>query len=305
MKNRLVALLALTVILSGCGAKKAEKGPFGETAFQPSSKVTPSSAEQMLTISLGVNDTYSKEVACACIGDLAGREYDELQQILKEKYNIDLQLTYYTEDYYMVDDLKAGRFDGVLSKPWFAYMLVPEKGFSFKRVADLVDPFGNQWLKACFLVPVDSPIQTEEDINGKVVVIGNPDSFEKHHSSLRLLDQKKIEPGRIYTKASCMESVGELMDENAEVAVISDYAMVATCIVDIAIPEDFRTIMETEPIPLCSVVLDMDKVSEADALRLQKALLEISRNDRPEKLMGEGFVLPASWIPVPYQKPEK
>jgi hypothetical protein len=44
----------------------------------------------------------------------------------------------------------------------------------------------------------------------------------------------------------------------------------------------------------------MAKVSEADALRLQKALLDISGDSAPAGLLSRGFVAPASWIPVPY-----
>ena len=302
MKNVVIFLIALVLVLPGCGTKKAAESPFGETAFAPGKKVNPSSSGQLLTITLGVNDTYGKETACACIGDLACREYEELQQILKEKYNIDLQLTYFIEEYHLVDAMKEDRFDGALCKPWFAYMLVPEKGFQFKRVVDLTDPFGNQWLKGCFQVSVDSPVKTMADVDGKVLVAGNTDSFEKYHAAMRLLEKEGIKPSRLYFKASCMESVGELMDGAAEVAVISDYAMTASCIVDIASPDDFRTIGETERMPLCSVVLNMDKVSEADALRLQNALLEISKTNLPEKVQGKGFVLPASWSPVPYHQ---
>ena len=67
--------------------------------------------------------------------------------------------------------------------------------------------------------------------------------------------------------------------------------------------DDFRSIGATEKMPLCSVILDMAKVSEADALRLQNALTDISGKKSPESMLSDGFVKPASWIPNPYVKP--
>jgi len=293
VKNSFYTILICLGLMS-CSSNK------NETAFQPASNVKASSADQTLTINLAVNDTYCKQTACACIHDIAAREYFDIQKRLITDYNIDLKLTYFMESYEMEDAMKAKKFDGVICKPWTAFMLNEAAGINYKRIADVLDAFNNQWLTGVFLVRKDSDIHTMEDINGKTLVAGQEDAYEKYHSPFRILDEKGIRPARVYHKASCLECINELMDKNSEVALVSDYVMKASCAVDVANEDDFHIIGETEKIPLCSVILDMAKVSGADALRLQNALLAVSGKKSEESLLSDGFVKPASWQPKPY-----
>ncbi|TKG96431.1 hypothetical protein EYV94_04050 [Puteibacter caeruleilacunae] len=296
------AFIKLTIIsffaavcITACNSGK------NDTTFNASG-VTASSNEKPLVINLAVNDTYCKQTACACIHGVAAREYKEFQDLLKKEYNIDLRLTYFMEPYEMEEEMKAKTFDGVICKPWSAYMLSEEYQINYKRIADVLDAYNNQWLKGVFMVNKSSSIKTMDDIAGKVVVAGQKDAYEKYHSPLRLLENKGITPGRIYHKASCLESINELIDSKAEVAIVSDYVMTASCAVDIASPEDFRIIGETEDTPLTSVILDMDRVSAEDALRLQNALLALSGDKAPQSMLADGFVKPASWEPVLFTK---
>jgi ABC-type phosphate/phosphonate transport system substrate-binding protein len=295
MKSSIYAVLISLVMIS-CGDNK------NETAFKPGSGVKPSSDDQTLTIKLAINETYCKKTACVCVHETAAREYEEVVKMLKDKHNIDLQLTYFVESYEMEDALRAKAFDGVICKPWTAYMLSPENGVTYKRIADITDAYNSPWLTGVFWVLTDSPIKTIEDIKGKTMVIGQKDSYEKYHEAYYSIDKHNMQPGKIYEKASCLESINELMEHRAEVAVVSDYTMKADCAVDLAEESDFRTIVETERMPLCSVILDMAKVSEADALRLQNALLAVSGKNAPESMLSDGFVKPASWIVNPYVK---
>jgi ABC-type phosphate/phosphonate transport system substrate-binding protein len=290
-------LVSLCVVMISCGTKG------NDTVFEAKSGVKASSADQTLTIKLAINDTYCKQTACACIHDIASREYFDIQKRLKADYNIDLQLTYFMEPYEMEDAMKEKKFDGVISKPWNAFMLADDFQINYKRIADVLDVTNNQWLTGTFIVKKDSDIKTMEDMNGRTFLAGQADAYEKYHSAFRFVEDKGIKPGRIYQKASCLECINELIDNKTEVAVVSDYVMKASCAVDIASPDDFRIIGETERMPLCSVILDLDKVSDADALRLQAALLDISGKKSPESMLSDGFVLPASWIPVKYSKP--
>ena len=136
-----------------------------------------------------------------------------------------------------------------------------------------------------------------EELTGKHLYIGEADAYEKHAGAKRLLEQKGIKPARIDTNASCGENIGVLLDGEADAAVVSDYALSADCAVDFARPEDFRILAQTEPIPLTSLMLDMNKVAEGDSDRLAAALLALSGANAPETLLGNGFVEPAVWNP--------
>jgi ABC-type phosphate/phosphonate transport system substrate-binding protein len=162
---------------------------------------------------------------------------------------------------------------------------------------DVLDPNNNRWLTGIVIVPSNSPIQSLEDLNGKHIYIGQPDSYEKHYAAKRLLAQKGINPGKIDMKASCIENLGILLDGLADAAVVSDYALSADCAVDFAKPGDFRIIAATEQIPLTSLMLDMNKVDEKNAERLKQALLLLSGEDAPASLLGEGFVESSPWNP--------
>lgn len=303
---RLTATIMIAGLLFSCSEKKPKKEKadvgFEETAFRPCCG-DPSTNEKLLTINLALNDTYCKKTACSCIHDVAAREYEPLQQKLKEQFNIDLQITYYVEPYDMEDALRAKFHDGVISKPWNAFMLAKENKLKYKRIVDVLDVYDNQWLTGVFLVPIDSPIKTIKDIEGKILVAGQEDAYEKYHSPLQILDSLTIKPGQIYHKASCLECLNELMDNKAEVALVSDYVMNASCAVDVASEEDFRIVGETEKMPLCSVILDMKKVDRSDAMRFKNALLELSNENTPEGMLSKGFVEAASWTPKLFVKP--
>lgn len=294
-------ITACTLFASCNNSEEKALNLYEETAFVPSEGLESSTSDSILSISLAINDTYGLNTACSCIGDLATREYGELQEILLTKYNIDLQISYFIEEFYLKDTLKSKQYDGTICKPWLAISLIPETGIQFKRIADLLDPNNNQWLKGIFIVEKDSHITEIKDITNRILVAGQQDSYEKYHSPFKTLDNMKITPLQIISKSGCTECINALLDNQADVAIISDYALTASCAVDIAHPDDFRTIYETETMPLCSVILDMSKVSDANALRLQKALLEISGDNAPASLLSRGFVLPVSWIPVPYK----
>ena len=250
-----------------------------------------------LELKLAVNDIYCMDTACSCIHDVAARTYPATLEKLKAEYGIDLQLVYFSETYQLEDAIASGEYDGALCKPWYALRHEKEAGADFRRIADVLDPNNNQWLTGIFVVPADSPIQTVDGLDGKHLYIGQADAYEKHQAAKRLLEQKGIRPGKIDTNASCGENVGVLLDEEADAAVLSDYALSADCAVDFARPEDFRILAWTERIPLTSLMLDMYKVEETEADRLQQALLALSGKNAPETLLGNGFVEPAPWSP--------
>ena len=291
--KRTVSVLCLMLLFSGCAIFDSQ--PFSETAF--SSKESAADDKETLDITLAVHDPYCKETACSCVHEVASRQYKDVLAKLKKEHNINLKLVYFMEPYVMEKELVKQKYDGVICKPWMAYIHVPEYRIPYKRIVDVLDPENNQWLTGVFMVKKDSLIVEWADISGKTLVMGQKDAYEKYNSPLALMKETGTQCSNIINKASCIECIGELLDGNADVAVVSDYVMSASCAVDIAKPENFRILGATEKIPLTSVILDMSKVNEKDALRLQKALLAVSGKKSPESMLSKGFVLPASWTP--------
>ena len=301
LNNAALLILAFFLIIA-CHENKGGISPFEETAFKASKGFEIVSSDKTLSIHLAVNETYCKNTACKCVHYIAEREYYELQDVLKEDYNIDLELTYFSEPYHLDSALIKGKFDGVICKPWLAFKHVQEHGFNYKRIADILDVFDNQWLTGVFIAKKGASVKSLNDINGKVLASGRSDAYEKYHTSMNLLKKKGIEPLLIVEKASCLECINLLLDDKADVAVVSDYALFASCAVDVASEDNFKVIGKTEKSPICSVILDMAKVNESDALRLQKALLDLSGDNSLKSLHCKGFVKPAKWVPVLYTK---
>jgi ABC-type phosphate/phosphonate transport system substrate-binding protein len=265
------------LMLFGCATRQPDSGP--------------------AVLRIAVNDIYCLDTACFCVHGVAYRTYPETLEQLEAACGIRLKPVYYPETYQLEDAIASGEYDGALCKPWYAFRHGKTAGADFRRIADILDPNQNRWLSGIFIVPVDSPIQTLEELSGKHLFIGQEDAYEKHYAALRLLEQKGIRPARIDRHASCSENIGVLQDGEADAAVISDYALSADCAVDFARPEEFRILAHTEQIPLTSLTLDMNRVSEADAARLKEALLALSGEQAPDTLLGKGFVEPAPWNP--------
>ena len=268
---------AIFALLSGCSSNLPE--------------------EAATVLKIAVNDIYCTDTACFCVHDVAARTYPDTREKLRAEHGIELELVYFIETYQLEDAIATGEYDGALCKPWYALRHQKAAGADFRRIVDLLDPNDNRWLTGIVVVPVDSPVQSLAELEGKHLYIGEEDAYEKHYAAKRLLEQNGIQPARIDTFASCGENIGVLLDGKADAAVVSDYALSADCAVDFARPEDFRILAHTEQIPLTSLMLDMNRVSEAEAGRLKEALLTISGENALVTLLGSGFVEPAPWNP--------
>lgn len=250
-----------------------------------------------VTLRIAVNDIYCTETACTCVHDVAARDYSETLAKLHEESGIELKFDYFMEPYRLEDAILSGGYHGVLSKPWTALRLQQQSGASFERIVDILDPNENLGLTGIVIVRVDSPCQTLKDLNGKHIYIGQPDAYEKHQAAKRLFNEQGIQPSKIDMNASCSENIGVLLDQVADAAVVSDYALAADCAVDFANPADFRVLAHTQPIPLTSLMLDMTRVDEATADHVQQALLALSGKHASESLLSNGFIEPVPWNP--------
>lgn len=281
-------LLTLLIAANTCLAAE-------ETALAP---VLGASDAAPLVLKLGVNDIYCTQTACECISEIATRSYDGVLAELAKNHGITLKLTYFMEVMDLDKAIQAKQFDGVICKPWTALRFSKEAGPHFKRVADILDPENSATMTGLILVPATSPIRTLAALAGKRIAFGQPDSYEKYHAPLRLLASQGIRPGSGSYRSSCGENLDLLMDGKVDGAVVSSYALTASCAVDFAKPEDFRTVAKTGEMPLTSLLVDLNKVSPAAAMRLQRALLAVSGDKVPADLTGKGFVAPVSWQPA-------
>ncbi len=292
--------LLSSCFLACCFVTLSSAEPTAETALLPSSDAPKADAKDSsrLVLKIAVNDIYCRKTACDCIAEIATRDYAGVLAKLEKDHQITLVPTYYLDVFDLEKAILAGTHDGVICKPWTAYHLSKKSGADFKRVADIRDPQDKAMMTGHFVTTSKSSIKSLEDLKGKRIAFGQKDSYEKNQSPLQMLAAKNIKPGECFFFNSCGENLDSLMNGKVDLAVVSSYALTASCAVDFAKPEDFKTIAETPEMPLTSVMLDMHKVSTTAAIALQKALLEISGEQTPKDLLGKGFVMPVSWKPV-------
>lgn len=273
--------------------------PAAETALIPAPGAQANTAASLtpLVLKIAVNDIYCRKTACECIAEIATRDYAGLVEALKTKHNITLQMTFFMEVFDLEKAIRAKSHDGVICKPWSALRLAKESGADFKRVADIRDIDNSPVMTGVFLTHSKSPLKSLADLNGKRIAFGQKDSYEKNQSPLQMLAAIRVKPGACLYQSSCGENLDALMNGKVDVAVVSSYALTASCAVDFAKPEDFKTIASTPEMPLTSLLVDMQRVSPANAVRLQNAVLDLSGDKVPKDLVGKGFVRPASWIP--------
>ena len=293
MKIKKAVFCFLAAVLAGLSfsSTKAEEV---ETAFQPNAEQQQSPP---IKLAVGVTDVYCKDSSCKCIEQIATRQYGDFCRELKTKYNIDLELSYFVEPYDLDRAFLDGKFDAVLCKPWIVFQHSLGRSEQMVRVADLQDIHGNPGLWGMVLVSKASPIQKLSEISGRRVAIGQLDAYEKHKGALALFQREgvKIASEKLVQKASCLECLDLLMKGEVDAAVISNYALTADCAVDVPTPDAFRVLGKTEEIPLTSFMVDLKRVSQSDAKRIQQALTGLSSTDLPKSMSGGGFVAPASW----------
>ncbi|MBN2704635.1 MAG: PhnD/SsuA/transferrin family substrate-binding protein [Pontiellaceae bacterium] len=275
---RTLLLLTATTLLSGC--------------FLFSRKTDTS-----IVLKMAVNDIYCADTACECVHEVAARTYAETQEIMASEHDITLQIDYFTDSYQLEAAVLSGKYDAVICKPWSVLRLNKEAGTDFQRIADLLDPNNNFWLTGIVIVPKGSPIQSLDELSGKHILLGKPDEYEKSYAAYNLFANHAIALGKIDMNESCRENIRELLDGNADAAVVSDYALSADFATDFADYDDFRILAHTDMIPLTSVMIDMNKFKDADERRIKSAFLSINGTNAPASLISEGFSDPWSWKP--------
>lgn len=171
-----------------------------------------------------------------------------------------------------------------------------------ERLADLTRKNGKSELSGLFVALTKGPIKTFADINSKKVIMGPHGGYEKHYLAKQTMKQKNINPASIAEAPACMTALIEMHDGNADVAIISDYAMVTSCVSEIFPVEDFKVIGKTtNTTPYVSFYVS-EKVPCKVRKNLQKCLLKMKGDNVPEKMNCKGWISPLNWNPAELKK---
>lgn len=257
-----------------------------------------------ITLTIGVVDPLCRESACACVVEDAERSYQGLQLSIEQTTGITLAFKYYDDLLLLERDVKAGKLEGMICKSWPGMLMGRDAKRKFERLADITKPKGKIGLRGSFIVLADSPLKSLEDLKGKRIAFGQANNYEKHYSAFRTLERLGIELTADHDEFfTCSESALALLEQRADSAVISDYALDYGCITIVSEKSAFRIIGQTdEQLPFTSLFLDTNKVKIEDRLLVQAALLKITGKNIPPDLYTKGWIKPLPWKPKELKK---
>jgi ABC-type phosphate/phosphonate transport system substrate-binding protein len=292
MMKQLLAMAGVGMVLAGavgcgsissCGNAKKQAAP--------------------ITLKIGVCDPICRKSACSCVADEAIRAYDGMNAKLAGEDGITLEMEYFEEPVLLEKALKEGKLDGIIAKSTEGGRFVRGAKREFMRLADITKPTGGSNLRGVFITFKDSPVKTLADIQGHVLGLGPKEATEKVFLPEETLAKRGIVPASKVEFFDCKSAALALMENKADVAVISDYALQFGCIVVVGDPKDFHVIAETDrALPFTTFMVDAKRVPAGVRTRLAAALLTITGDKVPKDLFSKGWVKPVAWpqdIPEP------
>lgn len=250
-----------------------------------------------ITLKIGVNDPLAKKSTCECAWDTASREYEPMIAKIEEETGIKLQFNYHETPESLAAEITAGKYDGAVCKTWSGMVWDRDGQRKLIRVADLTRKSGKSELFGSFIVLAKGPINKLEDINGKRVIMGNKDSYEKHFLAKETFSEKSLTPSSIEETRNCITALFELHAGNADVAIVSDHSLITSCIGEKVPLKELKTLTKTnQSTPFVSFFIS-EKVPEKVRKNLQSILLDMTGSDLPKKLNCPGWVKPTAWEP--------
>ncbi len=251
-----------------------------------------------ITLTIGVNDPLAKKSACDCAWDTASRLYEPMIAEVGKETGIKLIFDYHGESLSLTDDIKKGKYDGYITKTWAGLNWAKDSKRDCKAIAELTRKSGKSELYGLFIALSDGPLKSLKDIEGKRVAYGKAGGYEKHHLVKQTLDALKVKPKAYIETPACMTALIDLHDGKADVAAISDYAMVTSCISSIFPIEDFKIIGETKDrIPFVSFFVDTKKVPADVRANLTRILTKMTGKNTPKEMNCSGWLPVSGWNP--------
>jgi len=243
-----------------------------------------------------VMDPLSDQIACDCVAGYAQRKYDKLGEFLQERIGRPIEIAY-AESLLLPHaelgqgvDLVVGKFSDVVFD-------AARVGLVVRTVAMLTGQDGTATLTGLFVVRHEDPAKSIEDLRDYNILLGPEDSLEKRSAALASLEAFDLPiPAEIPESPSCTNAALAVVEEEADAAVISSYAMPLLEGCGVVDKDTLRIVGRTDPVPFICVFAT-DRVDTELERAVANALDRV--RDHPELLVAmesrDGFLrLPAA-----------
>lgn len=211
-----------------------------------------------------VMDPLAAELACACVGDYAQRDYHALTDYLGNALDRPVTIVF-------ADNLdKATRQLGgdapvlVIGKESVVRFDAKQSGLTLEPICRLTDTQGRTTLTGLFVVKAHDPAWTLSDLSNRRILLGTADSDEKHVAALKALKVAGVEPPQdLEIRGACSDAAIDVVDSSESLptaAVISSYALPLLEGCGSIERGSLRVLGETRPVPFISVYFNISVV---------------------------------------------
>jgi len=216
-------------------------------------------------------DPLAERLACACVAGYAQRRYDKLAAFLAARLDRPVELVFSealqpsrdaTFDL-IIGELSVVRHDARLAR------------LSVRTLAMLTDGQGSISLTGLFVVRDGDPARSIADLKGRRILFGPEDHIEKQAAALATLEAFNVPAsGELETRPACNIAAIAVVEDEADAAVISSYAMPLLEGCGTLAKGELRVIGRTDPVPFIAVYAT-DRVGTDAEARIQKALAAV------------------------------
>jgi len=270
----LPALLLAAIALLGAG-------PPGE----------PVVAADVPPLRIVVMDPLAAPLACECVEGYAQRRYDLLGSFLQERLGREVQV-FYGESLAHVTARRGRDIDLIIGKESVVRFDATQAGLDFRIIARLTDTAGSTDCTGLFVVRGEDAARNVVDLKGRTIILGPEDAAEKSAAAVLALKAAGVPaPDPAMRRQGCNVAAVAVVENEADAAVISSYALALLIGCDAIAKGAVRVIGETAPVPFVTVFAT-GCVTPAQEEDIVAALLAVRRHasllDAMESL--DGFV---------------
>lgn len=244
------------------------------------------------TMDLLILDPLASKNACVCVRGHAQRDYDAFAARLGQALTTTIQPQF--------GAALTGTPAIIIGKQTEIESGAKQSGRHLTQIAMLTDTTGSTNLHGLFLVRRDDPAKTIADLHDKKILFGPAGAAEKNSAALAALQAARVPlPAKIEFRNTCTEAAAAVAEQQADAAVISDYALPLLEGCKIIGKGELKIVGRTADVPFIALYVTSE-FPAGNIPQLQTALRQLGRDKELCQKMEStaGFILTGQ-LPAP------
>ena len=252
---------------------------------------TPADVRHAPPLRIVVMDPLSDRLACDCVEGYAQRRYDKLGAFIERQLARPVLIAY-GENLPDILKFNPGKVDLIIGKQSVVVSDAAEADARVRPIARLTDNSGSTNLTGLFVVRHNDPAKNIADLNGYRILLGPECDAEKSTAARTALKANGVPlSGRIKTSPSCTSAALAVVENEADAAVISSYALALLEGCDTIDKGAVRVIGRTSDVPFVTVFATDTITRELEAAVIDALLTVKSDRDLLTQMESKmGFV---------------